>query len=101
MRIRIKGLRLALFCIFITPVAFAQTPRQPAADLIINNAKIWTVDKAIPNAQALAVLGDRSVAVGSNEDVAVWRGPQTRVVDADGKLLLPGFNDSHVHFVSG
>src|SRR5579863_910268 len=74
---------------------------KPAADLIITNAKVWTVDKSIPSAQAVAVLGDRIVAVGSNADVDAWRGPQTHVVDAGGKLLLPGFNDAHVHFVSG
>jgi len=73
----------------------------PSADLIITNAKVWTVDKSIPSAQAVAVLGDRIVAVGSNADVDDWRGPRTRVVDAGGKLLLPGFNDAHVHFVSG
>jgi len=74
---------------------------KPAADLIITDAKIWTVDKALPNAQAVAVLGDRIVGVGSNADVDAWRGPNTRVIDAKGKLLLPGFNDAHVHFVSG
>jgi predicted amidohydrolase YtcJ len=79
--------------------AFAQ-PR-PSGDLIITNAKVWTVDKSNPTAQAVAVLGDRIVAVGANSDVDNWRGPNTRVVDAEGKLLLPGFNDSHVHFVSG
>ena len=47
------------------------------------------------------MLGDRIVAVGSNAEVEAWRGPHTRVVDASGKLLLPGFNDSHVHFVDG
>ena len=55
----------------------------------------------MPAAQAVAVLGDRIVAVGSNADVDSWRGAQTRVVDAGGKLLLPGFNDAHLHFVSG
>src|SRR4029077_18156187 len=74
---------------------------QPAGDLILRNAKIWTVDKTRPTAQAVAVLGDRIVAVGSNEEVKPWQGSQTRVVDAGGKLLLPGFNDSHVHFVDG
>ena len=74
---------------------------KPAADLIITDARIWTVDKALPNAQAVAVLGDRIVGVGSNADVDAWRGPNTRVIDAKGKLLLPGFNDAHVHFVSG
>ncbi len=74
---------------------------KPAADLIITNAKIWTVDKSLPTAQAVAVLGDRIVAVGSNADVDTWRGARTHVFDAKGKLLLPGFNDAHVHFVSG
>jgi predicted amidohydrolase YtcJ len=74
---------------------------KPAADLIILNAEVWTVDKALPNAHAVAVLGDRIVAVGGNTEMETWRGPHTRVIDANGKLLLPGFNDAHVHFVSG
>jgi len=74
---------------------------KPAADLIITNAKVWTVDKAHPTAQAVAVLGERIVAVGSDADVATLRGPAAKVIDAGGKLLLPGFNDSHVHFVPG
>ncbi|HEX9110960.1 MAG TPA: amidohydrolase, partial [Terriglobales bacterium] len=63
--------------------------------------KIWTVDKSLPMAQAVAVLGDRIVAIGSNTEVDAWRAPHTHVIDAGGKLLLPGFNDAHVHFVSG
>lgn len=74
---------------------------KPAADLIVTNAKIWTVDKSQPTAQAVAVLGDRIVAVGSIADVDAWRGLHTQVIDGGGKLLLPGFNDAHVHFVSG
>jgi predicted amidohydrolase YtcJ len=74
---------------------------KPAADLIITNAKIWTVDQSLPTAQAVAVLLDRIVAVGSDAVVDAWRGPHTQVIDAGGKLLLPGFNDAHVHFVSG
>jgi len=74
---------------------------KPAADLIVTNAKIWTVDKSLPTAQAVAVLLDRIVAVGSDADVDAWRGPHTQMIDAGGKLLLPGFNDAHVHFVSG
>jgi predicted amidohydrolase YtcJ len=74
---------------------------KPAADLIITNAKVWTVDRGHPTAQAVAVLGDRIVAVGANHDIEAWHGANTRVIDAKGKLLLPGFNDAHVHFVSG
>ena len=88
-----------MFCIVLPGQNRAQS--SPAADLIITNAKIWTVDRSLPVAQAVAVLGDRIVAVGSNADVDAWRAPQTHVIDAGGKLLLPGFNDAHVHFVSG
>jgi predicted amidohydrolase YtcJ len=78
---------------------FGQT--QPAADLIIQNARVWTVDSSRPEAEAVAVLGDRIVAVGSSLQVDAWRGPHTRVIDAGGKRLLPGFNDAHVHFMDG
>jgi predicted amidohydrolase YtcJ len=88
-----------LVVIYLAGLGIAQG--KPAADLIITNAKIWTVDPQHPSAEAVAVLGDRIVAVGSSHDVDAWRGPATRVVDAASKLVLPGFNDSHVHFVSG
>lgn len=78
---------------------FAQD--KPAADLIIQNARIWTVDSSRPDAEAVAIFGDRIVAVGSNAQIDIWRGPHTRVVDAAGKRLLPGFNDAHVHFTDG
>src|SRR5215471_18636597 len=90
---------LFCFCIFVSTHAAGQP--KPAADLIVTNARIWTVDKTRPQAEALAVLGDRIVAVGSAADVDAWHGPQTRVLDAKGRLLLPGFNDAHVHFVDG
>ncbi len=80
---------------------FVCAQSQPAADLIITHAKVWTVDKSMPSAEAVAVMGDRIVAVGSNAEIEVWHGAHTRVIDAAGHLLLPGFNDAHVHFVSG
>jgi predicted amidohydrolase YtcJ len=92
---------LAVVAVVLVAHARAAHDAKPSADLIITNAKIWTVDATMPAAQAVAVLGDRVVAVGSNADVDSWRGAQTRVVDAGGKLLLPGFNDAHLHFVSG
>ncbi|HEX4485603.1 MAG TPA: amidohydrolase [Terriglobales bacterium] len=88
-----------LFLLLASTAAFTQS--KPAADLIIVNANVWTVDKAMPSAQAVAVLGDRIVAVGSNADIQMWKGSKTEVVDAGGKLLLPGFNDAHVHFIDG
>src|SRR5947208_5727853 len=94
--------RVLLFLItilFCSTIISAQS--KPAADLIITNAKIWTVDKTRPQAESLAVLRDRIVAVGSAAEVDAWHGPQTKIIDAQGKLLLPGFNDAHVHFVDG
>ena len=67
---------------------FAQAQTKPSADLIVTNAKIWTVDKTRPHAEALAVLDERIVAVGSAAEVDAWHGPQTKVLDAQGKLLL-------------
>jgi predicted amidohydrolase YtcJ len=93
-----KSALVTLATLFLAATVAAQSP---AADLIITHAKIWTVDSAHPKAEAVAILRDRIVAVGTDSDVAAWRGPQTQVIDAGGKLLLPGFNDSHVHFVSG
>lgn len=93
-----------VFSLFILGWTFAISLRaqsKPAADLIISNARIWTVDHEHPTAQAVAVLGERIVAVGSNSDIESWRGPHTQTIDAGGKLLLPGFNDAHVHFMSG
>jgi len=74
---------------------------KPSATLIVTNATVYTVDKRQPRGEAVAVIGDRIVAVGSRADVELWRGPQTKVIDAAGKSLLPGFNDAHVHFIQG
>src|SRR5579864_221362 len=78
-----------------------QDQNRPAADLIVTNAKVYTVDKQQPRAEAVAVLGERIVAVGSASAIDAWRGPGTRVIDAGGRLVLPGFNDAHVHFIDG
>ncbi len=74
---------------------------QPAATLVLLNGKVWTVNERQPRAAAVACLGNRIVAVGSNDEIRKWAGPATQVIDLAGKLLLPGFNDAHVHFYSG
>jgi predicted amidohydrolase YtcJ len=77
------------------------TGRGCVADLIIVNARVHTVDPSLPSAQAVAVCGDRVGHVGSNEDVRATADSKTRVIDAGGRLLVPGFNDAHVHLISG
>ena len=71
---------------------------RPAADLIVTNANIYTVDKQQPQAAAMAIIGDRFAAVGTSADIDQWRGPNTKIINVAGKIVLPGFNDSHVHF---
>lgn len=81
-------------------IATAQMPEN-AADLIVKNAAITTLDPAQPTAQALAVRAGKFVAVGTNESIAAWRGSNTKVVDAGGRRLIPGLNDSHAHYLRG
>jgi predicted amidohydrolase YtcJ len=93
--------KLSVYVLILVTGVFASAQPRPAATLIITNATIYTVDKQLPKANALATIGDHIVAVGSSAEIDLWRGPQTKVIDVDGKLVLPGFNDSHVHFISG
>jgi predicted amidohydrolase YtcJ len=73
----------------------------PSADLIVLSAKIWTGDPAHPEAQALAVRAGRIAAVGTNAEIELLRGPDTRVLDAAGRRVVPGFIDSHTHAAMG
>jgi hypothetical protein len=83
-------------------MTFASTlAAQTGASLILTNAKIWTGSSAQPQAAAVACAGNRIAAVGSAADVAKWAGPATQAIDLAGKLVVPGFNDAHVHFFDG
>jgi predicted amidohydrolase YtcJ len=100
-----SALLIAAASLAVSGISFAaeapSNDAHPAAELIVRNAHIWTVNPKQPQAEALAVLNGRLVAVGSDAQVMLWRGARTRVVDADGARLLPGFNDAHVHFSDG
>ena len=69
--------------------------------MIITNAKVLTMDEDRPRAEAVALGGGRILAVGSRAEVEALAGPATRVVDAGGRTLLPGFVESHLHLVLG
>jgi predicted amidohydrolase YtcJ/beta-lactamase class A len=79
----------------------SQPDSTAAADLVIKNAAVRTMDAARPFAEAVAVKGRIITAIGSAAEVGRLVGPQTRLIDARGALLLPGFNDAHVHFLGG
>ena len=68
-------------------------------NLIIHNAKVYTVDEELPWAEAVACHNGRFLAVGSNEEVLKLAGGDTEIIDANGRLLLPGLIDSHIHFL--
>jgi len=77
----------------VAAAAFAQP-----ADLVLRNGKIVTVNRAMPQAQAITVRGDKIAALGSDRDAEQWIGPQTKVIDLDGMLAIPGFIEGHGHF---
>jgi hypothetical protein len=71
------------------------------ADLIVENASILTMDPDTPNAQAIAVKGDQIIAIADRDSIRDYRGPGTRVIDAGGGSVLPGFIEAHMHLFGG
>ncbi|MEW6028561.1 MAG: amidohydrolase [Chloroflexota bacterium] len=71
------------------------------ADLLIHNARVFTADPDLPRAEAIAIRGNRILFVGSDEDAVSFRGPNTRVIAARQRTVLPGFIDSHFHLLMG
>ncbi len=86
----------ALPSVFLLTAVVTLLAAEPA-DFILRNAKVATVDAKFSLAQAIAVRGDKILAVGSNADIAKLAGPNTRIVDAKGRLVIPGLMDSHTH----
>src|SRR5687768_3603285 len=79
--------------------AVSLSAQQPAADVILTNGKVITVDDRFTIAQAVAVRGDRIVAVGTNQQIAALAGPGTRRIDARGRAVIPGLIDNHMHLL--
>ena len=77
----------------------AAPPGPPPADVVLRGGLVVTMDDAQPRAQALAIGGDRIVAVGTDADIAPRIGPVTRVIDLAGRLAIPGFIESHAHLL--
>jgi predicted amidohydrolase YtcJ len=75
--------------------------RLPAADLVLTNAHIWTGVPERPWAQAIAIEGNRIAAVSTNDGIQSFITKKTKVIELGDKLVIPGFNDAHIHFLSG
>ena len=93
--------KLILIAFASMTLASSQAAAGLQADLIFLNAIVRTMDSNQPLAEAVAVYGNRIAAVGTHLEIAPFAGAKTRVIDARGRLLLPGFNDSHTHFLDG
>jgi predicted amidohydrolase YtcJ len=95
-----KRFALALATMFFVAFSITPVPAQRfSADLVITNANIRTMDAKRTLARSMAVSGGKIIAIGSDADTRPLIGPKTRVIDAKGRLVLPGFNDAHVHFL--
>jgi len=94
-----QAVSVVLISLAAVVVIFAQPPR--AADTIITHGKVFTLDTRHPWAQAVAVADAKIVSVGEDAEIEKLRGPGTKVIDAGGRLVLPGFVDCHIHFLDG
>jgi hypothetical protein len=89
--------QLLLFFILLTVSANAQ---KLTADLVVINANVHTIDNKNPRAEAFAIKENKIIAVGKTSEIRALIGENTRTIDAEEKTVIPGFNDSHVHFFS-
>ena len=91
--------RISLVVGLLVAIIGAVDAQQPAPDLVLSNGKIITVDERFTIAQAVAITGDRIVAVGTNQDIVRLAGPNTRRIDLMGRAVTPGLIDNHLHLL--
>ncbi len=95
-------LRLAFLLTFtLVPTALSLPANNGSCDLALIHGKVWTENPHAPEAEAVAVRTNRIAAVGSTQEIAKCIGPSTEVIDLQGRRVVPGFNDAHVHFYTG
>ena len=98
LRFSIQTLLLLLCAVSMLP---AQSPAVAPADIIVIHGRVYTENPKQPWAQAVAIRGEKIVAVGDDSEIEKMHGMSTKVIDAGGKLVLPGLVDCHVHFLDG
>ncbi|MEO8042012.1 MAG: amidohydrolase [Acidobacteriota bacterium] len=96
----VPALRLLLVTILVLCSQHTTGAQLPSADLVVINANVRTMTGTNARAAAFSVSGNRITAVGTTNLIKTFIGPSTRVIDAGGRLVLPGFNDAHVHFMA-
>jgi predicted amidohydrolase YtcJ len=100
---RFPNFPLGFFLLIVgSPILLAAADAPPApADVIITNARIYTMNPQHKWAEAVAIRGEKILAVGEKAKIESYRGKATKVIDAQGRLVLPGFTDCHIHFLDG
>lgn len=94
-----RNIRFSILVIVMSIMSGCVVGRPGLADLVVTNARVWTgTGNAVT---AVAIRGERIVAVGDNRVVGAWIGDQTRVIDTNGRRVTPGLIDSHIHVVGG
>ena len=94
-----RSLRVFPYLVALLPFAAGGcTSRVAPADLVLRNGKVVTMDSTNATGQAVAITGDRITAVGTDADIQKYVGANTQVIDLEGHLAIPGFNESHGHF---
>ena len=94
-------IQFVLVFVAVMTRSHAKDNNHPTADIVVLNARVYTMNPKQAWAEAIAVRGDEILAVGSAKDVEAYRGSKTRVIDAGGRLVLPGLTDCHTHFLDG
>ena len=95
----IKKMKIVFFSLFFALLCTGVSAQSVTADLVVINANVNTLNTGGSKGSSIAVLGNKIIAVGSDADTKPLIGPKTKVIDAKGKLVIPGFNDAHVHFL--
>ncbi|MCH6553625.1 MAG: amidohydrolase [Acidobacteria bacterium] len=92
--------RALLLLVLLLGLAAGLLSEPPDADVVLTNGNIYTVDVRLGRVEAIAITRGKIAAVGTTEEMQHWVGPETKVIDLEGKFVLPGFNDAHTHLAN-
>ena len=89
--------RALLLPVLLLGLAAGLPSEPPDADVVLTNGSIYTVDVRLGRVEAIAITRGKIAAIGTAEEMQHWVGPETKVIDLEGKFVMPGFNDAHTH----
>ena len=94
-----QSLIIRAFAIGLIAVALPRPATAQIADIVLDNGKVITVDDRFTIAEAIAIRGQRIIAVGPTSELSKFKGPQTQVIDLKGLTVIPGLIDNHAHWI--